>query len=185
LPDISDKEALWNDVNTNIRRNIQKAKKKYGLKVQRGMDVATFIAMNKQVYIRQGLKPYHLEILERLITTTIARDQGQIWAAFDADGQLHAAVFVIWQDDCAYYIAGSSNTQFRKSGGMALALWQAIGDVSQYTNTFDFEGSMVKGIEHFFREFGAKQMSYFSIYKGKINWIQRVLIKLKYLYSNK
>jgi hypothetical protein len=44
-----------------------------------------------------------------------------------------------------------------------LALWEAVIFASSVVRRFDLEGSMLPGIEHVFRGFGARQVPYFSI----------------------
>jgi len=75
-------------------------------------------------------------------------------------------------------MAGGGNPSLRNSGAHSLILWEAIRYVADYAETFDFEGSMLPGVERFFREFGAIQTPYFTISKGKLSLLDRVFIKL-------
>jgi RNAse (barnase) inhibitor barstar len=169
LPDIQNLDALWNHLGGDVKRNINKAQKKYKIEIKRNISTELFMRVNNKTFERQKIKTYHPELLQKLIETARSRNQGDIWGAFDTEGRLHAAVFVVWQDSCAYYIGGGSDTELRSSGAHASVLWQAICDVSQYSSSFDFEGSMIQGVEHFFREFGAIQKPYFVLSKGKMN----------------
>jgi len=133
----------------------------------------------RQTYQRQGKKVYYPAVLERIIEMATDSRKGNIWGAYDANGRLHAAVFIVWHNACAYYIAGGSDPDLRKSGGHALALRTAICDVSQFAQTFDFEGSMAQNIEHFFREFGGIQTPYHAISQGKLTLIDKFFVHLK------
>lgn len=177
LPDIGNPDELWNGLSENIRRNIRKAKNKYQLTVRRNIPVDIFLKLNAQVYQRQGMKLYQPAMLKMLIDIARSRGQGDIWGAYDAENRLHAGAFVVWQENCAYYIASGSDTELRKSGGLALAIWTAINDLSGQDRSFDFEGSMVKGIAHFFRSFGAFQKPYFLIEKGKLGLPGKIRMK--------
>ncbi|GHT08829.1 hypothetical protein FACS189432_01430 [Bacteroidia bacterium] len=181
LPDISHLDELWKNLSDNIRRNIRKAKDKYKLEVKRNVSIDLFMEINAQTYKRQQKKVYQPEVLKKLIDTVLTRNQGDIWGAFDENGRLHAAVFVVWQKNCAYYIAGGGDSELRQSGAHALAMWEAISDVSKVSDSFDFEGSMIQGVEHFFREFGAQQMPFFTISKGKMNFWKKIVLKIKKL----
>ena len=178
LHDIKDTDLLYNSFSINIKRNIAKAKKKYMIEIQRNIPVDLFIEQYSMTFKRQGLESHQPQILKKIIETCLLRQQGDIWGAYDEHNRLHASVFIVWQNDCAYYIAAGSNPQLRKSGAHAYVLWKAITDLSKQVKTFDFEGSMLLGIEHFFREFGAIQYPYFFISKGKINLFQKVFLKL-------
>ena len=54
-----------------------------------------------------------------------------------------------------------------------------IRHVSQYTPIFDFEGSMIPGVERFFREFGAIQTPFFTITRGNLSLLYRAWLKIK------
>ncbi|MDR1372198.1 MAG: GNAT family N-acetyltransferase [Dysgonamonadaceae bacterium] len=178
LHDIKDKETLYNNLGRSIKENLKKANKNR-LQVRRNVPIDEFIKINAQVFARQSIKVAHQNTLRKLVSTAVSRKQGNIWGAYDEQGKLHAAVFVVWQDDCAYAIANGTYTHLRKSGGLSLVLLQAISDLSSSCTVFDFCGSMIKGVEFFFREFGTTQKQYFQIEKGKMNILNRIQIKLK------
>jgi hypothetical protein len=178
LPDINNPDELWKNLSENIRRNIQKAKNKYALTIKKNVPVDLFMEINTQTFKRQGKKSYQPDILKKIIAISCSRNQGDIWGAFDEQGRLHAAVFIVWQNNCAYYLAAGGDTKLRQFGGQAVVLWEVICEVSKIAASFDFEGSMIQGVEHFFREFGAAQMPYYSISKGKLNLLDRLKLKL-------
>jgi hypothetical protein len=78
---------------------------------------------------------------------------------------LHAGIYVVWDEQSAYYLMGGGDPELRSSGATSLCMWEAIKFVSTKTKSFDFEGSMIERVERFFRAFGAIQTPYFSITK--------------------
>ena len=182
LTDLSNETELLANMSANTRRNLTKARDKYHITVVRGIPEEDFLTINRQTFKRQGLSvPQDPEILRQLIRTCRQRNQGDIWGGYDKNGQLHAAVFIVWQESSAWYLAGGGNPSLRSSGAHSLVMWEAIREVAPYTRQFDFEGSMLPGVERFFREFGAIQTPYHAITKGKISLLHRALIKLKKL----
>jgi hypothetical protein len=179
LPDIGNLDELWNNFSENIKRNIIKARKKYHLEIRKNISTELFMDLNRKTYERQNMKAFQSEMLEKIIETSRKRNQGDIWGAYDEQGRLHAAIFVVFQGSCAYYIASGSDPALRKSGAQAYLFWEVIMEISKFVVSFDLEGSMIEGIEHFFRELGATQMPYYTISKGKMTWMKRVFIKLK------
>jgi lipid II:glycine glycyltransferase (peptidoglycan interpeptide bridge formation enzyme) len=165
-------------MSAQVRRNITKAKEKHRLSVRRGIPTADFLRVCSLSFERQGKKARHTDVLQRLINVCRERGQGELWGCYDESGRLHAAAFIVWQASAAWYIAGGADPSLRDSGAHALVLWEAIQAVAAYTSRFDFEGSMLPGVERFFREFGATQTPYFTISKGKISLWDRALIKL-------
>jgi len=181
LQDIKDTNALYNRLGDDIKRNIAKAKKKYGIKIRRYVSIDLFMEHNHLTFNQKGMKTYYPETLRKIIETCLSRRQGDFWGAYDEQNCLHATVFIAWQSDCAYYIAAGNNPKLKKSGAHACTLWQAIVDLSEEVQMFDFSGSMLSGIEHFFREFGTVQLPYFTISKGKMSLMKKILLKIKTL----
>lgn len=178
LKNIGDPDYLWDNMSPNIRRNIVKAKDKFRIEVKRDIPIDDFLKVYSLSFKRQQQRAPHIDILKRLISECRRREQGDLWGGYDKDGRLHAAAFIVWQESSAYYLAGGGDPALRDSGAHSLVLWQGIKDVSHYTSLFDFEGSMMPGVERFFREFGAVQTPFFTISKNERSLLYRVRMKL-------
>jgi hypothetical protein len=179
LNGLKDTGKMLADMSEQTRRNIKKAVKQ-SVVVCRGVSEDDFLRIQSLTFRRQNKKNTQSPaVLRRLIDAARRRGQGDIFGGYDKDGNLHAAAFVVWQNSSAYYIAGGGDPALRFSGAHSLVLWEAIKYVSQYTDVFDFEGSMIPGVERFFREFGAVQTPYFTIARGKLSLIDRICVKLK------
>jgi hypothetical protein len=179
LSAIKNFDKLWQGMSQQTRRNINKAQK-MNIKVQSGVSIEDFLAVQASTFKRQNKKNKSSNnVLKRLLTVARERKQGEVFGGYDENGLLHAAAFVVWQSNSAYYVAGGSDSALRSSGAHSLVMWEAIQFVSQFTDKFDFEGSMISGVERFFREFGAVQTPYFSIKKGKLSLFDRICIRLR------
>ena len=66
----------------------------------------------------------------------------------------------------AYYLLGGGDPELPTSGAHSFLLWEAIRFAASVTKRFDFEGSMVKGIERSFRSFGARQVPYSKVWRA-------------------
>ena len=183
LQDIHNITEIEKKRSADIRQNIHKAQTKYQMKIRTGLTADLFLEINTKTYERQKKQAYCPDVLRRLIETAYSRNQGGIWGAFDESGQLHAAVFVVWQENCAYYIAGGSDSEGRKSGAHLLVLSEAIRAVSNISASFDFEGSMMPGVERVFRSFGAIQTPYFTLSKGNRPRIRAIAATLRRFLS--
>jgi len=179
LHDIKRSDKILEEMCQQSRRNINAAKHAE-ITVRSGVDATDFLQIVAKTFERQHQKnKQRADILQRIIDAARARGQGEIFGGYDKAGHLHAAAFIVWQESAAYYISGGGNPTFRSSGAHSLVMWEAIQFVSKFTDTFDFEGSMLSGVERFFREFGAIQTPYFLITRGKQSLITRLRIKLK------
>lgn len=178
LKNIHDPDYLWDNMSPNIRRNITKAKEKYQIEVRQDIPVDDFLRIYGLSFKRQQQHPPHIDTLKRLIHKCRERGQGNLWGGYDPEGKLHAVAFIVWQESSAYYLAGGGDPALRESGAHSLVLWEGIKEVSRYTSLFDFEGSMIPGVERFFREFGAVQTPFFTITKNERSLLYRVRMKL-------
>lgn len=179
LHDIYDFDKIMSGMSHQTRRNIKKAERQ-SIIVCRGIETDDFLKVQSLTFSRQHKRNTQSPvILRRLINMARERGQGDLFGGVDKDGNLHAAAFIVWQNSSAYYIAGGGDPVFRNSGAHSLVMWEAIKYVSRYTGRFDFEGSMLPGVERFFREFGAVQTPYFMITRGKLSLLDRVRIKLR------
>lgn len=166
LSDLSDECALWDGLEGNIRREIKKASNRFGVQVKTDLGIKDFYALNCQVFKRQGMSmPYTLEQIERLDQACAERNCRRIFTAVDAEGRRHAAVYLVWDDNSAYYLMGGGDPELRNSGATSLCMWEAIRFAAGVSRRFDFEGSMLEPIERFIRGFGAEQVGYFSLTK--------------------
>ncbi|MDR0700158.1 MAG: GNAT family N-acetyltransferase [Tannerella sp.] len=179
LNGLKDTGKVLANMSEQTRRHIKKAERQ-SIMVRCGIPEDDFLRIQSLTFRRQNKKNTQSPaVLRRLIDAARKRGQGDIFGGYDNDGNLHAVAFVVWQNSSAYYIAGGGDPAFRSSGAHSLVLWEAIKYVSQYTDVFDFEGSMISGVEHFFREFGAIQTPYFTITRGKLSLVDRICVKLK------
>lgn len=181
INDLNNTEKVWEEMSRHTRRNILKARDKYQIQIKKGIEINEFLSVFRKTFERQGLSPKHEKILVRLVEKCREREQGDLWGGYDTNGNLHAAIFVAWQESSAYYLAGGGDPAYRESGAHSLLMWEAICYTSGKSKRFDFEGSMIRGVERFFRDFGAVQTPYFTISKGNLNLLQRAWLKLKSL----
>jgi hypothetical protein len=112
-------------------------------------------------YARQGaVLPYSRDLVARLDAACGERDARRMFFAQDAEGRVHAVLYLVWLGNTAYDLMSGADPEIRGSGAGSLLVWEAIRFAATVTSRFDFEGSMVESIERFFRAFGARQVAY-------------------------
>jgi len=164
IEELGDLDRIWQGFSNRTRTDIRKAEKK--VTVRTSEDIELFYAINCKTFERQGVKiPYSLEFVRELDDACAERGCRKIFFAADGDDRIHAAIYLVWDKECAYYLMGGSDPLLRSSGGMHLLIWEAIKFSSRTTSRFDFEGSMMEAIERFVRSFGAVQKPYFCLTK--------------------
>lgn len=167
LPDLSDLNAIWEGFRENIRGDIRKASNRVGLTIRTDLSIDDFLALNIQTFERQGKGlPYSTSLIHRLDEACLANNVREMFIAEDEQGRHHAGVYIVWDEQSAYYLMGGGDPDLRSSGATSLCMWEAIQFAATVTRSFDFEGSMIEPVERFFRAFGACQTPYSQITKA-------------------
>lgn len=166
LKEIRNEAALWQGMKGSVRSDIKKAVSRFGLSVIQSDDIEEFTRLHTQVFARQGLhSPHAPDLLRRLDHACRIRNRRTIFMAQDQTGATYAGVYVVWDRKAAYYLLGGSVPHLRHTGAVSLCLWEAVRAMSDVAPVFDFEGSMIEGIERSFRAFGGDQVPYMSVRK--------------------
>ncbi len=167
LDNISDENMLWKGLQSKIRTDIRKASTRFGLEIRSDLGVTELLALVGLTYLRQErVLPLEKDLVTRIDEACMKYKCRKIYIAEDSQGRHHAGVYMIWDENSAYYLIGGGDPELRNSGATSLCLWEAIRYAATVTKQFDFEGSMVEPIERFFRAFGAVQMPYFCVYRA-------------------
>jgi Acetyltransferase (GNAT) domain len=164
LDDLGDMGRIWDEMNGHARSSIRKAQR-MGITIV-PCDSGTVAAAAEKTFRKQHVpRPYTHEYLRQLCDTANQRGSGACFAAVDSERRVHGAAFVAWDSKRAYYVAGGSDPELRASGAESLLVWHSINFISGRAAAFDFAGSMIQPIEHFFRQFGGKLVPYNRILK--------------------
>jgi len=159
------RKTLWNGLKANIRRQINKANK--NLIISSSNDLNLLLEL-KHLQAKQQGKKFHIadDYAKNLFKISKENEEASLWYAKDDQNRIHAGIWIVTDSNSAVYLMGGSHPDFKQSGAMSLLMWTAIQSAKEKkVMKFDFEGSMIKPVEHFFRSFGAEQMPYFEISK--------------------
>ena len=84
----------------------------------------------------------------------------------------------MFDTNTCYYLLGGVNKQSGVQGVNNLLVQKSIEKAKDLgCKTFDFEGSMLKGVEKFFRSFGPELVPYFTVNKASLPL--EILLKFK------
>jgi Acetyltransferase (GNAT) domain len=139
-----------------LRNNIRNARKLY--QIVKSTSPESFYALNQLSFAAQKMKmPYTAEQFERLFQASQEQQAGVLyWAIQEQTGAKEAAIWVLWDQHWAYLLASGRSAEAH-NGAVAILIEQAIQDAAASgLLVFDFEGSSLKGVEGFFRQFGGE-----------------------------
>jgi hypothetical protein len=164
IEDLSDLDRVHSDFQDHVRRGIRKAQG--AVEVDHEFPLDGLLRLDAQTYARQGLRlPHSYDVVRRLDAACAARGSRRVLGAVDAQGRTHAALYVVWDERTLYALISARDPEFQVFGANTLLYWEAIRLASEVSRVFDFEGSMVEPIEHYFRAFGGRLTPYFCISK--------------------
>lgn len=164
---------------TGIRRDIRLARQQ--VRVVHDRPPEEFHRVNMLSFARQGLPaPYSMDQFRRLDAALAAAGSRQLFFAVDAQNRVHSVAYLIWDATTAYFLLAGDDPTLRASGAGVLLAWEAICYASEVLglDCFDFEGSMLPGVERMRVRFGAVQTPYFYVWKHNSRLFE-LLEKLK------
>lgn len=165
LRNITNHDELFKSFNNTLRSNIRKAEKI--VTIEETEDIKTFYEINSLSFKRQGIDiKYSFELVKQIDDYLKKMDKRRILIAKDNEGNIHAVLFMIFDNDIAYYLWGGANPEFRSSEAQKYLLWEAIKLASERVSIFDFEGSMIQNIAQVYRKFNPIITPYYRIYKA-------------------
>lgn len=158
---LDDTEQAWEAMDSSRRRDIRSARKE-GVEADPDGDFDELLDLAELTFDRKdaafdrrtsGGNPVLLD--PQCARSILARDE---------TGRAIAGVHILWDDDRAYYLLGGHAGDAGHHGATALAMWEAIEAAAEMgLQEFDFEGSMIPGVERFFRKFGGTYTPYYAI----------------------
>lgn len=164
---------------TGIRRDIRLARQQ--VRVVHSLPLEDFYRVNMLSFQRQGLSaPYSVAQFRRLDAALAAAGSRQLFFAVDAQERTHSVAYLIWDATTAYFLLAGDDPALRASGAGVLLAWECIRYASEVLglDCFDFEGSMLPGVERIRVRFGAVQTPYFYVWKHN-SWLFKLLEKLR------
>ncbi len=148
----------------SLRRELKKAQK--SLNTRPSSNFSSLHQIKLQDYSTKNMSlPYNEEYFLRIKQFVEETKQGCLHEAVNAEGKVIASMLFLWDSTYLYYHTGAVIPEFRNSGAMTLLMNIGIQLASEKQLQFNFEGSMVEGIERYFSSFGAVQTPYFRIEK--------------------
>jgi len=167
IDDLSDLGRIRDEFQEHVRRGIKKAES--AVEVVHDFPVEELIALDVRTYARQGSRPaVSADLIRRLEAACAAQNARRILGAVDAEGRTHAALMVVWDERTLYALINARDPEFQTFGSNTLLYWEAIKLAAEVSQAFDFEGSMIEPVEHFFRGFGGRQTPYLSMTRSDL-----------------
>jgi hypothetical protein len=133
-------QALWRQMRDKTRNIIRRAQD--DLIIAESGDTEEFVQFYEQNLTSDNRYPMHMST--RVLENCLVRDVGRLLLARDANGNLKAGVFTIWDTKREYYFM-SSRTTDASSGAISALIWAAIQHAAARNLIFDMDFIHVVG----------------------------------------
>ncbi|MGB0423047.1 MAG: GNAT family N-acetyltransferase [Flavobacteriales bacterium] len=164
------KDELWGQLNSKLKSGIKKVQEK-GLEYSE-----TRIDDAKELILiaNSGLNTKALDLIN-LTLDQLSNSSHTALCTLSEQGSPVAAACTYISDGNMYYLFGGANKE--KSGYGAAMIWERMLKAREMgLKKFDFEGSMIPGVEKFFRQFGGDLCTYQTATQAPLHF--EILMKL-------
>lgn len=164
IPDTSDMDKVWSDFSPEYRNEIKKGRRL--TQVCTDITPEDFYDAHEQVFLKQGAScPFSREFWNVLYRACQANGTGKMFCAKDEENNIHAVLFLVWDEKYAYHLLGGYMPEYSRSQAYPALTFHGIGFAHDMGLAYDFEGSMIKQIAKSFRQYGGVPTPYYRIRK--------------------
>ncbi|MBP2295320.1 GNAT family N-acetyltransferase [Azospirillum rugosum] len=154
----------WSEMRDKTRNVIRRAEERLDAVPLPAIAFRTFYLENLD-----GVEPYFdSELIPRLSEAAESHGQGRILGAFDRHGELHAAVFFVWDERDYYYFLSTRTRRSAELGAVSLLIWHGIQDALARGLRFDFDGITSRERLQFMMGFGGAVAHRTVVEKGSL-----------------
>lgn len=176
ISDLGNVDELYAGFASVVKKNIKSARNK--VKIEESEDISVLHSlMEKTFQIQKRSYPFSKEYLSTIYEACRSHNASKLLYAVDDKGNVHSGVLYVYDENVCYYLIAGTDPQFRSGGANSLLLWEGIQFAATHSKCFDFEGSMIEGVENFFRQFGGEMTVYYDVYRQGV--VQDVLQVIK------
>lgn len=167
ISDLTNIDALYNNFSKTAKKNIKSAKNKVTIYTELNWE-NMWKLLDKTFLTQKRSNPMSKELVYNIVDYCQKNNCGKYFEARDKNNNVHSCGYFVYDQEACYYLLGASDSEYRSSGAQSLVLWEGIQFAAKNSKIFDFEGSMIEGIENFFKQFDSECMVYYEISKKNL-----------------
>lgn len=164
IPGLADTDRTWQGFHPKLRNKISHAARY--CTIQQVEDAEPVFLLYGQRFQQKGQGvPVTWQWFACLDQALQERQARAAFLCLDKKGRPLAGAYIAWDDRSSYLLLTGFDGNANIRGAAALAVWESIRFVAGRGLIYDFEGSMLPGVERFFREFGGELCPYHRLVK--------------------
>lgn len=159
-----DIEVLRSKLSSERRRRIRKAGKLFSYEVSDSIEEFQ-VFLERSFSSRGRSNPYGGIEMRKMDAALSRHGARKIVKAIDHQGNVIAMQYLMIDQEWVYNLANGVITDYRHDA-LSYILWNEIEQAIDQRKSFDFEGSMIAGVETFFKSLRGTKTHYQSIYQS-------------------
>jgi len=174
-------DEIKKQFHSNMRNDIKNAIKEK-VEIRENIPFETLWDIVNKTFIRQGSKsPFNKEKLSNFIKVLTEKKAFVSFGAYDKSGICIAVCGVVYEKKSSYLLLNGIDIEKQIRGANTYMLYESIKYFHDRCGYYDFEGSMLLGVEQFYRRFGGELTPYMRIWND--NFFNYAKSKAKKIYK--
>ncbi|MDX2283023.1 MAG: GNAT family N-acetyltransferase [Bacteroidia bacterium] len=158
-------EALYAQLQSDLPRKIRRAQQHMTVLPGSVGELTALMEANQQAGRDITGGPVSFDAMRRMLEYLTRSGNGGIRCTSGREAALAYGHF----GKQTLYLMGAFDPEQSRSNGMSLLMWELIRlAAARGDEQLDFEGSMIEGVEGFFRKFGASPVPYLQIRRNRL-----------------
>ena len=174
-------DEIYSGFHGNLKNDIKNAKKEK-IVIKENISFEELWEQVNKTFVRQGSKsPFKKEKLQHFVSELKKKEAFVSFGAYDKDDNCIAVCGLVYEEKSSYLLLNGIDMENQVRGANAYMIHEAIQHFHPKCNYFDFEGSMLPGVEQFYRRFGGELTPYMRIWND--NFFNYAKSKAKKIYK--
>jgi len=174
-------EEIHSNFHGNIKNDIKNAKKEQ-VTIKQDIPFEELWSLVNKTFIRQGSKsPFNQEKLKYFTHKLKENDTFISFGAYNNEGTCIAVCALVHEEKSSYLLLNGIDIENQVRGANTYMLHESIKYFHPKCEYYDFEGSMLLGVEQFYRRFGGELTPYMKIWND--NFFNYAKTKAKKIYK--
>lgn len=159
-------ESVYENYSSVVKNNLNRfGKGVYEIVYSTNTDAIVNFTINSIGEKVKGLSENDYNRLQQLLDILIDNKKGFVVSVMENNSELLASAFIIRSNNRLIYLMAASTQRGRKVNAMTALIDDVFKKYIQSEYIFDFEGSMIPGINNFYKKFGAETIAFDIIKK--------------------
>ena len=150
------------------RRSSVKQAEKFKLQIENTTDLSALVNLFHQVKNRRVTRNFDFKRLEKIEEKLHPLEKLKIYHVRNTGKELLGGAVFLFDENRITYLFSVVNEEGKEKQAMSFLINYMINSHANSNCIFDFEGSMIKNLESFFKSFGAEKEIYYHFNQKRI-----------------